>query len=164
MFTRSAGQSYDHPLVRVADAEVRLDYGWYAHVGCDVHTSRLRIDPVPVPHLLRSEDALFATRSVQATWIVGQLEELEKLASTVKVIPVHKARFQERILDVAALRVAYQRGSAQVIERLLRCGHDFRTGSASYAKVFVLGLKLPVVGRRVLYRFPISEKVVACDY
>jgi hypothetical protein len=41
MFTRSAGQSYDHPLVSLQHTDMRLDYGWYSHVTCDVHSTYL---------------------------------------------------------------------------------------------------------------------------
>jgi len=38
MVTRSAGITYDHPLVSVANADTRFDYGWYSHVKVSVES------------------------------------------------------------------------------------------------------------------------------
>jgi len=88
---------------------------------------------------------------------VGQLGELEKLASTVKVIPVHKERFLAKIVDVDRLAKAYSTcPTVEDGERLIRRCHDFSKGPASVARVFALGVRMPCMKRRVLLRFPIS--------
>lgn len=51
MLTRSAGQTYDHPLVSVAHADTRFDYGWYSHVKVSVESEQLLITRVEAPKL-----------------------------------------------------------------------------------------------------------------
>lgn len=49
MITSSSGISYDHDWVAIDDAEVRIDYGWYAHISHDTPASCLRIVRQKVP-------------------------------------------------------------------------------------------------------------------
>jgi hypothetical protein len=70
MQTRSSQIMYDHPFVAVHDATIRMDYGWYAHIMCDLHSSDLLIDPVFVPHVDMLTRSLLQGKSVQATWMV----------------------------------------------------------------------------------------------
>lgn len=38
MVCSSSGTFYEHPLVHVAKTELRMDYGWYAHLAHDCST------------------------------------------------------------------------------------------------------------------------------
>lgn len=49
MITSSSGISYDHDWVAIDDAEVRIDYGWYAHISHDTPASCLKIVRQKVP-------------------------------------------------------------------------------------------------------------------
>lgn len=43
MQTSSSGIAYDHDWVAIDGAEVRIDYGWYAHIFHDTIASSLKI-------------------------------------------------------------------------------------------------------------------------
>ncbi len=73
MLTRSAGVTYDHPLVSVANADTRFDYGWYSHVKVSVESEDLLISRIQLPRPSKREREHFSTTSVQANWIVQKV-------------------------------------------------------------------------------------------
>ncbi len=125
MWTRSAGFSYDHPLVAVQNVDTRFDYGWYSHIKCCVHSTDLVIDPIDVPDIGIDRIGAFTGRSIQANWIVDQLKELEAVAASVRVIPVHKARFVDLQVDEASLNQLYE---LKATPKTVLRAHDFSKG------------------------------------
>lgn len=49
MYTSSSGTSYVHPLVNVPQVDLRIDYGWYAHISHDCASTQLNIQGVTLP-------------------------------------------------------------------------------------------------------------------
>jgi hypothetical protein len=154
MFTRSAGQSYDHPLVAVHNTDLRLDYGWYSHVSSDVWSTDLEIVAISSPKTTKKQDAHFFSRSVQANWVVSQLDDLIKLASTVKVIPVHRDRFLTKCIDLGELKRCFGEGGQRDVASLLRRTHDFSKGNVRICLGFRLGLWIPGRGVHELCFIP----------
>lgn len=66
-----------------------------------------------------------ATKSVQANWILDRLKEIEDLAKTVKVIPVHRDRFLMRACPLKKLNQMYRKSCSR--DLALRV-HDFSKG------------------------------------
>jgi len=70
METSSSGTCYHHPVVHVEQAEFRVDYGWYAHVQHDCHSSVLDIKNIVLPAVSRKNEARVARKSVQADYML----------------------------------------------------------------------------------------------
>lgn len=136
MWTRSAGFSYDHPLVAVHNTDTRFDYGWYSHVKAEIPTAHLRIEAVDVPHLGFELTGEMTGKSVQATWILKKLSVLESIARQVMVIPVHKERFRVKAADIWKLTEVYAK---KATEDVLYRVHDFSKGDVVVKRVFSLG-------------------------
>lgn len=101
MWTKSAGMSYDHPLVSVQNANSRIHYGWYSHVSASGPTDTLSLTPVRFP-ALRIRDCLTG-KSVQSSWIVKNLQQLALNAPEVKAIPEHRQQFERTQVDLDLL-------------------------------------------------------------
>lgn len=71
MNTSSSGTCYHHPLVHVEQAELRMDYGWYAHVQHDCSSEALTITSVKLPRLSPTDEAQNLRKSLQAEFVIS---------------------------------------------------------------------------------------------
>lgn len=77
MWTSSSGTAYSHPLVHVENPEVRIDYGWYAHVLHDCLVKNLVIKEVRVVKFETKAMENSNKSSVQSAYFVSRLKELD---------------------------------------------------------------------------------------
>lgn len=78
MYTSSSGTSYMHPLVHVSQPQFRMDYGYYAHLAHQCHSTQLKIFPVIYPRFANHQLQELSGCSVQAQWVRETAKTFEK--------------------------------------------------------------------------------------